>query len=94
MNLAEPFKDNCGFGLLAQIKNQPSHKLLQDAIRALSRMMHRGAVSADGKTGDGCGLLCSMPTRFFRKVAEQQGLSLPEQFAVATLFLTDENPQL
>ncbi|WP_303722049.1 glutamate synthase large subunit [Malonomonas rubra] len=94
MNLAERFKDNCGFGLLAQIRNQPSHQLLQDAIQALSRMMHRGAVSADGKTGDGCGLLCSMPVTFMRKVAEQQGLSLPEQFAVATLFLSEEQRQL
>ncbi len=94
MNLAEQFKDNCGFGLLAQIKNRPSHQLLQDAIRALTRMMHRGAVSADGKTGDGCGLLCSMPTGFMRKVAEEQGLSLPEQFAVASLFLSDAEPQL
>ncbi len=94
MNLAEQFKDNCGFGLLAQIRNIPSHQLLQDAIQALSRMMHRGAVSADGKTGDGSGLLCSMPVAFMRKVADQQGLSLPEQFAVATLFLSDEESQL
>jgi glutamate synthase (NADPH/NADH) large chain len=94
MNLAEQFKDNCGFGLLAHIRNQPSHKLLLDAIQALSRMMHRGAISADGKTGDGSGLLCSMPVGFMRKVAEQHGLSLPDQFAVATLFLSDEKKQL
>ena len=94
MNLAEEFKDACGFGLLAHIKNRPSHALVEDAIRALSRMMHRGAVAADGKTGDGCGLLCSMPTRFMRRVGEESGHSLPEQFAVAMLFLTDEERQL
>ncbi len=94
MNLAEQFKDNCGFGLLAHIRNQPSHQMLQDAIQALSRMMHRGAVAADGKTGDGSGLLCSMPTGFMAKVAEEHGLSLPDQFAVATLFLSDEDLQL
>ena len=94
MNLAARFKDNCGFGLLAQLNNQPSHQLLQDAIRALSRMMHRGAVAADGKSGDGSGLLCSMPTRFMRKVAEEKGISLPEQYAVATLFLSEEEKQL
>lgn len=94
MNLAERFKDNCGFGLLAHIRNQPSHQLLLDAIQALSRMMHRGAVSADGKTGDGSGLLCSMPVTFMRKVAEDAGMSLPEQFAVATLFLSEEEKQL
>jgi glutamate synthase (NADPH/NADH) large chain len=94
MNLADRFKDNCGFGLLAQLDNRPSHQLLQDAIRALSRMMHRGAVAADGKSGDGSGLLCSMPARFMRRVAEEQGISLPEQYAVATLFLSDEQEQL
>ncbi|NOY14068.1 MAG: glutamate synthase large subunit, partial [Deltaproteobacteria bacterium] len=94
MNLAEQFRDNCGFGLLAHIRNQPSHQLLQDAILALSRMMHRGAVAADGKTGDGSGLLCSMPVGFMRKIAEEHSLSLPEQFAVATLFLSETETQL
>lgn len=94
MNLAEQFHDNCGFGLLAHIHNQPSHTMLQDAIKALSRMMHRGAIAADGKTGDGSGLLCSMPTRFMRRVAEEQGVSLPKQFAIATMFLSDTKKQL
>ena len=94
MNPAHEFRDNCGFGLLAQIHNQPSHQLLQDAIKALSRMMHRGAVSADGKTGDGSGLLCSMPTAFMRRIAEEQGISLPGQFAIATLFLSESEKQL
>ena len=94
MNLAERFHDNCGFGLLAHIHNQPSHQLLQDAIKSLSRMMHRGAIAADGKTGDGSGLLCSMPIRFMRKVAEESGISLPKQFAIATLFLSDPETQL
>ena len=49
MNFAEEFKDACGFGVLAQIGNRPSHALVEDAIRALARMMHRGAVAADGK---------------------------------------------
>lgn len=94
MNLAERFHDNCGFGLLANIQNRPSHQILLDAIEALSRMMHRGAIAADGKTGDGSGLLCSMPTRFMRRIAEEQGVSLPQQFAVATLFLSDTDKQL
>ncbi|TRO80549.1 glutamate synthase large subunit [Trichloromonas acetexigens] len=94
MNFAEQFKDACGFGVLAQIGNRPSHALVEDAIRALSRMMHRGAVAADGKTGDGCGLLCALPTAFFRRMAAENGCSLPERFAVAMLFLTDEARQL
>ncbi|TLM68172.1 MAG: glutamate synthase large subunit [Deltaproteobacteria bacterium] len=93
MNFADQFHDACGMGLLAHLRRQPSHQLLQDGIRALSRMMHRGAVAADGKTGDGCGLLCAMPTAFMRLVANELGVSLPENFAVATLFLTDPENQ-
>ncbi|PLX77406.1 MAG: glutamate synthase large subunit [Desulfuromonas sp.] len=93
INPAEEFRDNCGFGLLASLRNEASHQLLEDSIRALSRMMHRGAIAADGKTGDGCGILCSMPTAFLRKQALVQGVSLPEEFAVGTLFLSDPENQ-
>ncbi|WP_027390757.1 glutamate synthase large subunit [Chrysiogenes arsenatis] len=93
MNYADDFKDSCGFGLLAHIYNKASHAMLSDSIHALSRMMHRGAVAADGKTGDGCGLLCSMPHRFFQSIATEQGASLPSQYAVAVLFLTDPERQ-
>ena len=51
------FKDNCGFGLIANIKGNPSHNIVKDSIKALKSMTHRGAIGADGKTGDGCGLL-------------------------------------
>ncbi len=94
MNFGERYHDGCGFGLLAQIHNRPSHSLVEDAVRALARLMHRGAIASDGKTGDGSGLLCSMPRDFMRRVAAESGVSLPEQFAVAMLFLTDEEPQL
>lgn len=50
-------RDNCGFGLIAHIEGEPSHKVVRTAIHALARMQHRGAILADGKTGDGCGLL-------------------------------------
>ena len=55
------FKDNCGFGLIASIDNKATHKNVEDALKALSRMMHRGAIAADGKSADGSGLLFSMP---------------------------------
>jgi glutamate synthase (NADPH/NADH) large chain len=85
-DLFTSFKDNCGFGLLASIDNTPSHKNLEDAITSLSRMMHRGAVAADGKTGDGSGLLLSMPKSFFSKVAQKDGVTLPQTYAVAMVF--------
>ncbi len=85
-DLFTSFKDNCGFGLLASIDNKPTHKNLDDAVTALSRMMHRGAIAADGKTGDGSGLLLSIPKKFFAKVAEKDGVVLPELYAVAMVF--------
>ncbi|CAA6803890.1 MAG: Glutamate synthase [NADPH] large chain (EC [uncultured Sulfurovum sp.] len=85
-DLFTSFKDNCGFGLLASIDNIPSHKNLEDAVTSLSRMMHRGAVAADGKTGDGAGLLLSMPKSFFAKEASANSVYLPENYAVAMVF--------
>ena len=89
LDLLTSFKDNCGFGLVADMKNRPSHKNLEDAITSLERMMHRGAVAADGKTGDGSGLLLSMPDSFMRKIATQKGVDLPEIYAVAMIFTRD-----
>ncbi|MBD3806172.1 glutamate synthase large subunit [Sulfuricurvum sp.] len=88
-DLLRSFKDNCGFGLIANIKNRPSHENLENAITALERMMHRGAVAADGKTGDGSGLLLSMPHEFMRATATEAGVELPEMYAVAVVFTRD-----
>ena len=90
-DLFTSFKDNCGFGLLASIDNTPSHKNLEDAITSLSRMMHRGAIAADGKTGDGSGLLLSLPKSFFEKRAAEEGVYLPETYAVAMVFSNKES---
>ncbi|MFT7259554.1 MAG: glutamate synthase (NADPH/NADH) large chain, partial [Glaciecola sp.] len=54
-------KDNCGFGLIAHTTGEASHQLVKTAIEGLDRMQHRGGVAADGKTGDGCGLLLQKP---------------------------------
>ena len=90
-DLFTSFKDNCGFGLLASIDNIPSHKNLEDAITSLSRMMHRGAIAADGKTGDGSGLLLSLPKSFFEKKAAEEGIFLPDTYAVAMVFSNKES---
>jgi glutamate synthase (NADPH/NADH) large chain len=89
LDLLTSFKDNCGFGLVADMKNRPSHGNLEDAITSLERMMHRGAIAADGKTGDGSGLLLSMPDSFMRKIATAQNVDLPEIYAVAMIFAKD-----
>ena len=81
------FKDNCGFGLIAHMQGKQSHHLVETAIHSLSCMTHRGGIAADGKTGDGCGLLLAMPKQFFREEAQKLGVELSEIFAVGTVFL-------
>ncbi len=86
-------KDNCGFGLIAHIEGEPSHKVVRTAIHALARMQHRGAILADGKTGDGCGLLLQKPDSFFRMVAEEKGWRLAKNYAVGMLFLSHDEEE-
>lgn len=84
----DEFKDNCGFGLIAQLKGQPSHKILSNAIEALTCMTHRGGIAADGKTGDGCGLLLQKPDNFFRTVVKEDcGVELAEKYGVGSVML-------
>jgi glutamate synthase (NADPH/NADH) large chain len=87
----EEFKDNCGFGLIAHMQGEASHHLLQTAIQALTCMTHRGGINADGKTGDGCGLLIQKPDLFLRAVAlDTFGIELPTQYAVGMVFLNQD----
>ncbi len=90
MDLLRSFKDNCGFGLLASTNNIPTHQNVEDAIVSLERMMHRGAIAADGKSGDGSGLLFGMPVEFMKKRALEMDIALPDQFAVGMLFMQNE----
>ncbi|MFK8051885.1 MAG: glutamate synthase large subunit [Woeseiaceae bacterium] len=80
-------KASCGFGLIANIDDEPSQWLVSTAIGALTRLTHRGAVAADGKTGDGCGLLMKAPDAFLREVASELGLTLTKRFAAGMVFL-------
>ncbi len=81
-------KDSCGFGLIAQMDDQPSHELLETAIQSLARLTHRGAIDADGKTGDGCGLLLKMPKAYMQTKAVEAGIKLGDLFAVGAIFLS------
>ena len=87
----DSFKDNCGFGLIAHMQGEPSHDLLETAIEALTCMTHRGGINADGKTGDGCGLLMQKPDAFLRAIAQEQfGVDLPEQYAAGVVFFNQD----
>ncbi|MBB3102911.1 glutamate synthase large subunit [Azomonas macrocytogenes] len=87
----EEFKDNCGFGLIAHMQGEASHHLLKTAIQSLTCMTHRGGINADGKTGDGCGLLLQKPDAFLRVVARECfNAELPAQYAVGMIFLNQD----
>ncbi len=59
--------DACGMGFIAQRYGQFSHELVERAITLLTRMNHRGGTGSEPDTGDGAGLLMSIPDKFFRK---------------------------
>jgi len=80
-------RDACGFGMVAQLDDQPSRQLVDTAITALSRMTHRGGVAADGLTGDGCGLLIRKPDAFLRALAHEAHIEVGATFAAGLVFL-------
>ena len=87
----EEFRDNCGFGLIAHTSGDASHRLLQTAIESLTCMTHRGGIAADGKTGDGCGLLMQMPEPFIRTLSRECfGVELSENFGIGQIFLSTD----
>ena len=61
-------KDACGVGFLAQLQGQTSHWVLQQALRGLGCMEHRGGCGGDGDSGDGAGVLCQIPWSYLREV--------------------------
>src|SRR5712691_11755868 len=86
-NWGHPDHDACGTGFIARLGAAPSYDIVQFALTALERLTHRGGVDADGASGDGAGLLTSLPQPFFRARAQEQGIELPEMFAVGFAFL-------
>jgi len=83
-------KDNCGFGLIAHLEGEASHKLIKTAITGLDRMQHRGGIAADGKTGDGCGLLIQKPDSFFQSIATENNWNLGKKYGVGMIFLNPD----
>uniref|UniRef100_A0A8J7VT00 Glutamate synthase large subunit n=1 Tax=Coralloluteibacterium stylophorae TaxID=1776034 RepID=A0A8J7VT00_9GAMM len=83
--------DSCGFGLIARTDGAASREVVAAALQALARLAHRGAVSADGVTGDGAGILIHRPRAFLRSVAVEAGIALPDQFGAGTVFVPDDD---
>ncbi len=80
--------DACGVGLIAAIDGQPRREVVDLALKSLSAIWHRGAVDADGKSGDGAGLLIGLPHAFFEAQVRDAGHSVrPGPIAVGMVFL-------
>src|SRR5512143_581253 len=87
-------KDSCGVGFIADIKGRKSHQIIDDGLRILCNLEHRGAVGADPRMGDGAGILVQIPHKFFAKRTSELGFKLPKpgEYAVGYLFMpTDAN---
>ncbi len=78
--------DNCGAGFICSLNGESTNQIIHEALKILTKLEHRGAVSSDGKTGDGAGILIDIPFKFFTKVCN---FKLPKQgeYAVGMIFL-------
>ena len=81
--------DSCGTGFVARASGEPSRRVLDLALEALVRLEHRGAIAADGKSGDGAGVQTQIPRQLFVREAARLGhhLNADDPFAVGTVFV-------
>tara|TARA_R110000796_G_scaffold21541_2_gene63289 strand:- start:15345 stop:19853 length:4509 start_codon:yes stop_codon:yes gene_type:complete len=84
--------DNCGAGFICSLKGKKSNDIIHKALEILEKLEHRGAVSSDGKTGDGAGILIDIPHDFFQDVCNFE-LPEPGSYAVGNVFLPQKENQ-
>ncbi len=84
--------DACGVGFVAHIKGKKSHSIIQQGLKILENIDHRGAVGADALMGDGAGILIQIPDEFYREEMAAQGVMLPAlgEYGLAMVFLPQE----
>ncbi|MBI3347590.1 MAG: glutamate synthase subunit alpha, partial [Burkholderiales bacterium] len=85
-------KDACGLGFVAHIKGQKAHHIVQQGLKILENLDHRGAVGADKLMGDGAGILIQIPDEYYRAEMARQGITLPPpgEYGVGMIFLPKE----
>ncbi|MBK6714056.1 MAG: glutamate synthase subunit alpha [Burkholderiales bacterium] len=85
--------DACGVGFVAHIKGQKAHSIVEQGLKILENLDHRGAVGADPLMGDGAGILIQIPDEFFRAEMAKQGVDLPPpgEYGVGMIFLPKEH---
>ncbi|HHC81156.1 MAG TPA: glutamate synthase large subunit, partial [Flavobacteriia bacterium] len=84
--------DNCGAGFICNLHGKKSNKIIHDALEILIKLEHRGAVSADGRTGDGAGILIDIPHDYFVRACQFK-LPKPQEYAVGMVFLPKKKNQ-
>ena len=84
--------ENCGFGFIANIQNQPKHEIVHQALEIVHNLDHRGAVGSDPLAGDGAGILIQIPDEFFRNELSNSNFTLPQlgQYGVGMVFLPSD----
>ncbi len=85
--------DACGVGFVAHIKGQKAHGIVEQGLKILENLDHRGAVGADKLMGDGAGILIQIPDDYFRAEMALQGVELPPfgEYGVGMIFLPKEH---
>ncbi|MGB0392380.1 MAG: glutamate synthase subunit alpha, partial [Flavobacteriaceae bacterium] len=84
--------DNCGAGFICSLEGKQTNSIIHKALDILVKLEHRGAVSADGKTGDGAGILIDIPHAFFTSQCDFE-LPKPQEYAVGMVFLPQKENQ-
>ena len=82
-------RDACGIGFVAEVKGRKSHEIITQGLDVLVKLTHRAGCGADGKTGDGAGLLFQIPDDFFRTDLKARGIEFPAptEYGVGMFFL-------
>jgi glutamate synthase (ferredoxin) len=78
--------ENCGAGFICNLNGERTNQIIHDALEILVKLEHRGGVSADGKTGDGAGLLIDIPHNYFKRICKFP-IPNPREYAVGMVFL-------
>ncbi len=80
--------DNCGIGAVVNIKGKKSHAVVDDALSIVENLEHRAGKDAEGKTGDGVGILTQVPHKFLKKLCKEEGIKIggEREYAVGMFF--------
>ncbi len=84
--------DNCGIGAVVNIKGIKTHQTVENALRIVENLKHRAGKDADGKTGDGVGILMQISHKFFSKVMAAQGVDIGDErdYGIGTFFFPQD----